>query len=256
MTKFKLKKNKENKGFIDIYGFHAVQAALVNKKRKHKKLVISKVNTGRISQENLSKVEQVVELSNKEMSQFYGSENNHQGIVLTTSNLIQPSIEEILEKSKKNKNEIIVMLDQVTDPNNIGSIMRSCSLFNCKTLIVAKNNSPDITTSIAKAASGALEIVNYIKVTNLVRTINKFKNNNFWVYGLDNNKKIQNEFNIPKKCLLLLGAEGKGLRQLTIKECDEIISIPIEKNSYFGIESLNVSNACSIALYEHFKKFR
>ena len=147
------------------------------------------------------------------------------------------------------------MLDQVTDPNNIGSIMRSCILFNCKSVIVSKDNAPDITPSVAKAASGALEVVNYVKVTNLSNAIRKFKKNNFWVYGLDiNNNNLDNNFDIPKKCLLVLGAEGKGLRKLTKKECDRIISIPMNPNLIFQIDSLNISNACSIALYEHFKK--
>ena len=147
------------------------------------------------------------------------------------------------------------MLDQVTDPNNIGSIMRSCILFNCKSVIVSKDNAPDITPSIAKAASGALEVVNYVKVTNLSNAIRKFKKNNFWVYGLDiNNNNLDSNFDIPKKCLLVLGAEGKGLRKLTKKECDRIISIPMNPNLIFQIDSLNISNACAIALYEHFKK--
>ena len=132
--------------------------------------------------------------------------------------------------------------------------MRSCILFNCKSVIVSKDNAPDITPSIAKAASGALEVINYVKVTNLSNTIKKFKKNNFWVYGLDtNNTSLDNNFDMPKKCLLLLGAEGKGLRRLTKKECDSIITIPINPNLMFKIDSLNVSNACSIALYEHFK---
>ena len=134
--------------------------------------------------------------------------------------------------------------------------MRSCILFNCKSVIVSKDNAPDINSSIAKAASGALEVINYIKVTNLSHTIRKFKKNNFWVCGLDiNNSNLNNNFDIPQKCLLVLGAESKGLRKLTKKECDSIISIPMIPNPMFQIDSLNVSNACSIALYEHFKKY-
>ena len=81
------------------------------------------------------------------------------------------------------------MLDQVTDPNNIGSIMRSCALFNCNSIIVSNDNAPDITATMAKAASGALEKVNYISVVNLSRAIIQFKKNNYWIYGLDSNEK-------------------------------------------------------------------
>ena len=254
MKFFKQKKTK-NSGITEIYGFHSVIAALNNTNRKHQKLAISQTHKSIITRKIIQNVKEILVLSNKEMFKLYGGENTHQGIVLTTSSLIQPDLNVILDESRNKKIKIVVMLDQVTDPNNIGSIMRSCILFNCKTVIVSKDNAPDITPSIAKAASGALEVVNYVKVTNLSNAIRKFKKNNFWVCGLDiNNNHLDNNFEIPNKCLLILGAEGKGLRKLTKKECDRIISIPMNPNLIFQIDSLNISNACSIALYEHFKK--
>ena len=256
MFKEKKRKNKENKGFIDIYGTHAVMAALKNIKRKHRLLTISTANKEFLTTEIKNKVPKIKILNSKEIRKIYGNSNSHQGIILNTTVLEQIGIDEIFKKTKKNIIEIIVMLDQVSDPNNIGSIMRSCLMFNCMTVIVAKDNSPEITPSLAKAASGAVEKINYIKVTNLSRTIREFKKNNFWVCGLENNiNNIKKEFKIPKKCLLILGAEGKGMRSLTKKECDKIISIPMLANQNYGVESLNVSNACSIALYEHFKNY-
>ena len=256
MKKIANRKKPKNKGFIDIYGIHTVKAALNNSKRKHLKLVISKSHRGLINHNIQQSVKKIIELSNKEMYELFGSESTHQGIVLTTSRLTQPNLDDILYESINKKTEVVIMLDQITDPNNIGSIIRSSSLFNCKSVIVSKDNSPDITPSMAKAASGALEIVNYIKVTNLFRAIEKFKKNNFWVYGLDNNvNNFNNNFEVPKKCLFVFGSEGKGLRQLTRKKCDRIISIPIKSNLEFKVESLNVSNACSIVLYEHYKKY-
>ena len=253
--KFFKKKKTKNSGMTEIYGLHSVIAALNNTNRKHQKLAISQTHKSIITRKIKQNVKEILVLHNKEMFKLYGGENTHQGIVLTTSSLIQPDLDVILDESINKKIEIVVMLDQVTDPNNIGSIMRSCILFNCKSVIVSKDNAPDITPSIAKAASWALEVVNYVKVTNLSNAIRKFKKNNFWVYGLDiNNNNLDNNFDIPKKCLLVLGAEGKGLRKLTKKECDRIISIPMNPNLIFQIDSLNISNACSIALYEHFKK--
>ena len=255
MKKGKDRKKSGNQGFIDIYGYHAVRAALKNPDRNHQKLVISERNKDLISKEIKRKIQNIFEMPRKEINKSYGSESIHQGIILTTTILNQPTIRELLYKSKKKEIEIIVMLDQVTDPNNIGAIIRSCSLFNCSAIIVSKDNAPDITSSIIKVASGGIETVHYIKVTNLVRTIKDFKKNNFWIYALDNNKKnLINKFDFPKKCLLILGSEGKGIRDLTKKECDEIISIPINKNNKYQIDSLNVSNACSIALYEYYKK--
>jgi len=250
--KYKAYNEKKNKGFIEIYGLHAIKAALKNNHRKHERLIITSKNKDNLDKKLLHRLNEVVELPIRDINKLYGKEDKHQGIILKTSRLIQPSINEIIHNADKEK-EIIVMLDHVNDPNNIGSIMRSCSLFSCKSLIVTKNNSPDITPAIAKAASGALEIVNYVKVTNLSQTIKKFKKNDFWVIGLDNNKKeFQKKFEIPKKCLLILGAEGKGIRDLTKKECDDVQTIPIKYNSRYKIESLNVANACAVALYQHF----
>ena len=245
----KQRKKPENMGFTNIYGIHAVMAALSNNNRKHKLLTISSSNRELITKEMKNKVQKINILNSKEIRKLYGNENVHQGIILNTTILEQIKIEDVIKKTKNKESEIIIMLDQVSDPNNIGSIMRSCLLFNCKNIIVAKNNSPDITPSLAKAASGSLEEINYVKVTNLSRTIREFKKNNYWVCGLDNNvKNLEKKFQLPKKCLLILGAEGKGMRSLTRKECDKIISIPIISNKNYNVDSLNVSNACSIAL--------
>ena len=257
-----MKTNKQkrlnNKGFAEIFGSHAVRAALQNPNRIHQKLFVSQ-NQRENLDKNINKlVPEVNELHNKEMFKMFGNDSAHQGIVLRTSKIIQPSLEEILLESKDFKFDIIIMLDQVTDPNNIGSIMRSCALFNCGSIIVSNDNAPDITANMAKAASGALEKVNYISVVNLSRAIIQFKKNNYWIYGLDSNVKLKDENNLdlPSKCVLVFGSEGKGLRNLTKKECDDLISIPIKKNKKYNIDSLNVSNACSIALYEHFKNFK
>lgn len=250
-------KRSNNRGFAEIFGSHAVYAALQNSNRIHQKLFLSQNQRENIDK-NISKlVPEVNELHSKEMFKMFGNDTNHQGIVLRTSKIIQPKIEEILLKSKDFKSDIIIMLDQVTDPNNIGSIMRSCALFNCNSIIVSNDNAPDITASMAKAASGALEKINYISVVNLSRAIIQFKRNNYWIYGLDSNDKSNTNKNLdlPSKCVLVFGSEGKGLRNLTKKECDELISIPIKKNKDYNIDSLNVANACSIALYEHFKNF-
>ena len=251
--KEKHKKNRKNKDFIEIFGFHSTQAALKNTNRIHEKLIIDSKLQDKFK--NLEhKVKQIVSVPKEKFNKIYSNVKSHQGVILKTSRLIQPNIDEIIHKSKDKKIELIIMLDQITDPQNIGSIMRSCALFKCHSIIVAKNNAPDITSSMAKAASGALEIVNYIKVINLSRAIEKFKKNNFWVLGFDGNSNNSNKkIQLPKKCLLIFGAENKGLRELTKKECDQIIKIPFNTNNKYGIESLNVANACTIALYEHFK---
>ena len=190
------------------------------------------------------------------MSKLFGNESLTQGIVLRSSPLIKKEFEIIFEKSKLTDNSVVVVLDQITDPHNIGSIMRSCALLNCNTIIVSKDNSPDITPALSKSSSGAVEVINYIKVVNLKRSLQKLKQLGYWVYGLDNNiKKNSKSLDLPKKCVLVFGSEGKGIRELVKKECDFLVSLNTQPNKKFGIDSLNVSNACAIALYEHFKKY-
>ena len=250
-------KRSNNKGFSEIFGTHAVYAALKNTNRVHHKLFVSQSQRENLDKKMINLVPEINELHNKEMFKMFGNDITHQGIVLRTSKLIQPNLEEVLLRSKNLKSDVIIMLDQVTDPNNIGSIMRSCALFNCNSIIVSNDNATDITATMAKAASGALEIVNYISVVNLSRAIIQFKKNNYWIYGLDSNEKSNNNkyLELPSKCVLVFGSEGKGLRNLTKKECDQLISIPIRKNNLHNIDSLNLANACSITLYEHFKNF-
>ena len=249
-------KRANNSTFAEIFGTHAVYAALLNPSRIHQKLYVSQNQRELLSKEMSNKVPEINELHNKEMFKMFGNESTHQGIVLRTSVLMQPNLESIISQSKEKKSDVIVMLDQVTDPHNIGSIIRSCSLFNCSSVIISKDNAPDITASMTKAASGAIEKINYISVVNLSRTILLMKKNNYWIYGFDSNKdKGQSQnLDLPKKCLLVFGSEGRGLRNLTKKECDMLVSIPTIQNNNYNIESLNVSNACSIALYEHFIK--
>ena len=249
-------KRSNNKGFAEIFGTHAVNAALLNPKRQHQNLFVTQNQREVLAKETNKLVPNINELHNKEMFKMFGNESTHQGIVLRTSKLNQPTLDKSILESKDKISDIIIMLDQVTDPNNIGSIMRSCALFDCRTIIVSKDNAPDITATMAKAASGALEKVNYISVVNLSRAIIQLKKNDYWIYGFDINKDDQqNKFlDLPKKCVLVFGSEGKGLRNLTKKECDDIVSIPMSIDKEYNIDSLNVSNACSIALYEHFKK--
>jgi len=153
-----------------------------------------------------------------------------------------------------NDKSVLLALDQITDPQNIGSIMRSCALFNCKGIIVAKDNAPDLTPSLYKAASGAAEIVNYFRVTNLKRSISELKKYGYWAYGFDSsNSRNSGNINFAKKSILVFGSEGKGMRDLVKKECDEIIKLKMQQNSHYQIDSLNVSNAATIALYEFFR---
>jgi len=255
MSKLRHKKKQKNLEFQEIYGFHSVLAALQNTKRKHFVLFILE-KYKELSKKYSTIIGKIKILTNKEMSNLFGSESVTQGIVLKSSSLPIISFEKIFVNSLSNKTSIVVVLDKVTDPNNIGSIMRSCALFQCKSLILPKDHAPDITPALSKAASGAVEIVNYVKVVNLKRSLQHLKKLGYWIYGLDNNSNQKNkQIDLPKKCVLVVGSEGKGIREINKKECDNLIALPLKPNKYYAIDSLNVSSACAIALYEHFKKY-
>ena len=236
-----------------IYGIHAVRAALLNNKRAHEELYISE-NNKQILDNLRSKVQKITILDQKEFKKLHGGIKSTQGIVLRTNDFERPSFQQFLKNEDKKNKSVLLALDQITDPQNIGSIMRSCALFNCKGIIIAKDHAPDLTPSLYKAASGAAEIVNYFKVTNLKRSISELKKYGYWAYGFDSSNDSKSvKINFSKKSILVFGSEGKGMRDLVKKECDEIIQLKMKKNTDYMIDSLNVSNAASIALYEFFK---
>ena len=250
MSKFRNKKINKNQGILTIFGQHSVKAAIHNDKREKIELIISK-NQINFAKKYESKIEKITILPQNEFIKRFGNENTTQGVVLKTKDFSRPSLEEFVNIESKKSKSVILILDQVTDTQNIGSIMRSCALFNCEGIIVGKDNSPELTSSVYKSASGATEIVNYIRVTNIRRAISFLKKNNYWVYGFDSSSNKNSKLNFTKKSVLVFGSEGKGIRELVKKECDEIMQINMKKNLKFEIDSLNVSNATSIALY-HF----
>ena len=145
----------------------------------------------------------------------------------------------------------MIALDQVTDPQNVGAIIRTFSFFGGENLLITKDHSSEINGSLAKSASGALESVNIIKVTNLSMTLKKIRKKGFTIIGLDENSDVilhnTNDYSNEKK-VLVMGSEGKGLRRLTKENCDFLVSIANNNDSDFN--TLNVSVSSAIALYE------
>jgi 23S rRNA (guanosine2251-2'-O)-methyltransferase len=173
----------------------------------------------------------------------------HQGIALECEPLSQPSLGEWLTAGH---DKPVLLLDQVSDPHNIGAILRSAAAFDAGAVITTDRNAPAESGVMAKAASGALELVPLIMVGNLVQAIELLKKAGYWIYGLDGEaKQAINAVKLDKKSALVLGAEGRGLRRLTGEHCDMLVRLPISER----MESLNVSNAAAIALYELYRQF-
>jgi 23S rRNA (guanosine2251-2'-O)-methyltransferase len=155
----------------------------------------------------------------------------------------------LLDLSKK---QTLIILDQITDQQNFGSILRSATTFGVNTIIVPSKNCAKENSSLAKAASGALEFVNIIEVVNINQTIEMLKKNYFWIVGLDHEaQNYIHQYNAPDKIAVVLGSEDQGIRKLTKEKCDTLLKIPIIQNQM--IDSLNVGVATGICLYELFK---
>ncbi len=175
--------------------------------------------------------------------QKIGKDQPHQGVIALVHSIFKNKIEDLHFEQDEDR---VVILDQVSDPQNIGAIIRSAAAFGINKLILPSYNSPDENATIAKAACGCLELMQIIKVPNLKNAIDKLKKMDFWIAGLDvDGKKGVSEILDIKKIAIIIGSEGKGMRKLTVDNCDFLIKIPIAKQ----VESLNASNAASIIFY-------
>ena len=229
-----------------IYGKHAALAVLANPMRKIKCVQVSK-NTHSELEKSLSQVGNVVVVDPRKLDLTLPKDAVHQGIAVECAPLTQPTLQEWLGQKT---NKPVLLLDQVSDPHNVGAILRSAAAFDVRAVITLERNAAQESGVMAKAASGALESIPLIAVGNLVQSIELLKKAGYWTYGLDGTaKEITHQMKFDAKTALVLGAEGRGLRRLTADHCDFLIKIPMSSN----MESLNVSNAAAIALYEIYR---
>ena len=237
-----------NKTSFFIIGQHAVIEALKNPKRKVLRLFLteeSKKNIHRKSpKKNLLEDVKVYFKTKKELDKYSNKENLlHQGYVAEIEHLQKPVLKEFI----KNKNDLILAcLDNVTDPRNIGSLIRSAVSFNLDGIIVKDRHYPSESKLMYKSASGCMEYINIFEVSNINSTLKNLREKNFWVYGFDSNgDKKFTEIKWNGNNILLFGSEGFGIRQYTSKYTDFFVKIEINKN----VESLNISNTASIVFH-------
>lgn len=171
----------------------------------------------------------------------------HQGLALLCEALAPPDLETLCARLAGQDRAMVLMLDQVTDPQNVGAVLRSAAAFGCAAVVIGRHHAPGSSGAMAKAASGAVEAVPLLRVANLARTIERFKRAGFWTVGLAAHAPAAlDKVDLGSRVLLVVGAEGTGLRRLTEEYCDVMARIPIAATT----ESLNVSNSAAIALYE------
>jgi 23S rRNA (guanosine2251-2'-O)-methyltransferase len=240
-----------------LYGLHAVQAALANPDRKVLAVFLTERAAAAIATPLPAHAK--VEITDGDaISRLLPAGAVHQGAALQCTPLPQRNLEEVLEASRGNgaarheKRRIVLVLDQITDPQNVGAILRTAAAFGVSAVVAQDRHAPPQSGALAKAASGALDIVPYVEVVNISRALEQLGALGFWRIALAGDGESSLADAAPDgDVALVLGSEGAGIRRLVREHCDALAQIPIAK----AMESLNVSNAAAIALYEMRRSF-
>lgn len=237
-----------------LYGTHAVLAALGNPQRRIKRLVFAAEPGHSLK----TRIEEAMHAGRREhlngeildkdaIEALLGPDTVHQGVALLADPAPKQDLADVIEATADDDRACVVILDQATDPHNIGAVARSAAAFGAAAVVVPDRHTPDVTGAMAKAASGALERLALVRVGNLAQAMETLKKAGFWCIGLDGDaKQSLAETDLGGKVALVLGAEGPGLRRLTKETCDLLVRVPIDSTA----ESLNLSNAAAVALYE------
>jgi 23S rRNA (guanosine2251-2'-O)-methyltransferase len=230
-----------------LYGWHTVTAALQNPARKLRKLLATENAARRLAEEKPPTSTPPEIVRPDAIAARLPPDAVHQGVYAEADPLPSPAIEDVADDG------IVLVLDQVTDPHNVGAIFRSAAAFAARAIVTTTRHSPEATGVLAKAASGALEHVPLVTVQNLARALSALKDRGFLVIGLDSTGDSDlAALALRKPVALVFGAEGKGLRQLTKETCDHVARLELPG----AIQSLNVSNAASLSLYIATTKLR
>ncbi|CAN7406244.1 23S rRNA (guanosine(2251)-2'-O)-methyltransferase RlmB [Rhizobium sp. LjRoot30] len=225
---------------VFLYGLHTVRAALENPERKNIQLSVTQNALARLDIDAEALGIPVQMVSPQDIDKILGPEAIHQGVMLETRPLPVRRLEALKQSP------LLLVLDQVTDPHNVGALMRSAVAFDAGAVITTMRHSPTESGVLAKSASGALEMIPYIQITNLADTLGELHELGFHTVGLDSEGPAPLEESLAgEKVALVLGAEGKGLRQKTRETVNTLARLDMPGR----IKSLNVSNAAAIALY-------
>jgi 23S rRNA (guanosine2251-2'-O)-methyltransferase len=225
---------------VILYGWHTVTAALANPARRICKLLATENAARRLVDEGIATPTPPELVRPDAIAARLTPDAVHQGLLAEADPLPSPAIEDLQASG------IVLVLDQITDPHNVGAILRTAAAFGVAAIVTTARHSPEATGVLAKAASGALELVPIVTVQNLARGLTALKERGFLLVGLDSDAPddlAAAELRAP--LALVLGAEGKGLRQLTGATCDRLARLDLPG----AIKSLNVSNAAALALY-------
>jgi 23S rRNA (guanosine2251-2'-O)-methyltransferase len=234
-----------------LFGFHAVGVRLKTAPQSIIEIYVDPTRRDARMRQFVERSKEagvrLIEADGMRLAKLAGS-HGHQGVAARVNAVEQVhSLDELLERVEQVEAPLILVLDGVTDPHNLGACLRVADGAGAHAVIAPKDHAVGINATVAKVASGAAETVPYFMVTNLARTLNELKERNIWIIGTsDDASKNLYQMDFKGPTALVLGAEGNGMRQLTRKTCDELVSIPM----CGGVESLNVSVASGVCLYE------
>lgn len=227
-------------GTVLLYGWHTVAEALRNPKRRIRTLLATENAARRLEDEGIAHSATIVPVRDIDRRLAATPDAVHQGLFAEADPLDAPPLDRMPPDG------VILLLDQITDPHNVGAIVRSATAFGVKAIVTTNRHSPEATGVLAKSASGGLEHVPFVTVQNLARAMAQLKDRGFQLVGLDSEGEDDlDQVALRAPVALVLGAEGKGLRQLTRENCDVLARIDMPG----AIRSLNVSNAAALALY-------
>jgi 23S rRNA (guanosine2251-2'-O)-methyltransferase len=231
---------RDREGPVTLYGWHTVKAALENPARRFHRLLATENAVRRLAEDGVALPVKPELVRPEAIAALVGPEAVHQGLYAEADPLPSPALEDLPAQG------LVLVLDQITDPHNVGAILRSAAAFAVDAVITTARHSPEATGVLAKSASGALEYVPIVTVGNLARALATLKENFWQVVGLDSSGEADLAAEtLSAPLALVLGAEGKGLRQLTRTHCDRVARLDLPGR----IKSVNVSNAAALALY-------
>lgn len=242
-----------------ITGYHAIEEAIKTAGAGSTLYLVR----GKDSDEKLKKLENLARANGKtfvkklamsELDRLVGEDVDHRGAIFDTGiskqghggALKNITVKEFCASLKPEQGALVLILDGITDPHNIGAILRSCDQFGCGLVIVPSRRSANVNETVLRISSGAARYVPIATVVNLVREIDILKENGFWVYGADMNGTKASEMKFAERTAIVMGSEGEGMSRLVASTCDHIVSIPMQGH----IDSLNVSVAAGILMYE------
>lgn len=245
-----------NESLDMIYGIHPVMEALKSKKRNVTQLYVLDKKSGH---KNVEEIIRLAKRANVKIDRIelkildkLTHEANHQGVMAKVQPIKMVKLSNAIYEAEGRKKDLWLAVDEMTDPQNLGAIIRSAACLGFSNLILPNRRTVGINSTVYKVACGAIENINIVEVANLSAALLDLKEEGFWIYGADMTGTSITKVEYSSPAVLVIGSEGTGIREKTLENCDQVISVP-QKG---GVESLNAAHAASIIMFDMFSKIQ